>query len=69
MFAGSCMFVFIGASVIFLSPKIADKLFVRYVVPFCQPPYIRKVEGCEERTMETERRVGRIGEGVGEYDG
>jgi hypothetical protein len=61
------MFVFIGASVIFLSPKIADELFVRYVVPFCQPPYIRKIEGCEERIMETES--GRIGEGVGEYDG
>jgi hypothetical protein len=61
------MFVFIGASVIFLSPKIADELFVRYVVPFCQPPYIRKIEGCEERIMETES--GRIGEGVGKYDG
>jgi hypothetical protein len=61
------MFVFIGASVIFLLPKIADELFVRYVVSFCQPPYIRKIEGCEERIMETES--GRIGEGVGEYDG
>lgn len=50
---------------IFLSPKIADKLFVRYVVPFFQPPYIRKIEGCEERIMETERRVERIGEVLG----